>query len=151
MKGITRFFQLATLVSAIAFTASVLFQIYARFFLSSAPAWTEEASRFFFVYAMSFAAGLAVKDHEYVFLDVFYAKLSPRYQKVVNATVSMLTMLLFVILGVYALAFVRLGLNEKSSSITISMAWAFASIFIMALSITLFSTTEFITQISGKK
>ncbi len=151
MRMITRILQLATLLSALAFITSVLFQIYARFFMTSAPSWTEEASRFFFIYAMSFSAGLAVKDNEYVFLDFFYTRMSFNFQRVIDIMVPILVTGLFVIVGIQAFSFVQLGINEKSPSIPMPMAWAFASILIMPLSIAFYSVRDISMQIGGKK
>ena len=43
-----------TLISTLALLSSVIIQIYGRFFMESAPSWTEEAARVFFIYTMSF-------------------------------------------------------------------------------------------------
>jgi len=59
LKTLNKLLSLGTLLSTIGFIGSTVIQIFARFFLASAPSWTEEASRLFFIYAMSFAAGLA--------------------------------------------------------------------------------------------
>lgn len=151
MKGFIRFLQLATLLSALSFIGSVLLQIYARFFMSSAPSWTEEASRFFFIYAMSFAAGLALKDGEYVFLDIVYTKLSVAKKKLIDIAVPTLVTVLFLILGIYSLSFIHLGIDEKSSSVGFSMALSFTSIFIMAVSVSVFSVQELIKCLRDKE
>ncbi|NJO01809.1 MAG: TRAP transporter small permease subunit [Bacteroidia bacterium] len=49
---------------------AVLVQIVARFMLVQAPAWTEELARIFFIYAVSFAAGLALKQNYFVAIDL---------------------------------------------------------------------------------
>ena len=72
-KLINRSLKYGTLICTYAFIASVLIQIYARFFMESAPSWTEEASRLFFVYAIAFASGLAYRDGYYVALDFFFS------------------------------------------------------------------------------
>lgn len=151
MKAIVRFMEWATLLSAVAFILSVLYQIYARFFLESAPSWTEEASRFFFIYAMSFAAGLAMRDGEFVALDILYNKLGSNYKRVLDLAVPVLVTVLFLILWWGALEFVDGGISEKSPSIRTRMAWAFASILVMALSITLFSVKEVLNQLKRSK
>ncbi|MEO0331248.1 MAG: TRAP transporter small permease subunit, partial [Bacteroidota bacterium] len=78
---ITYLLRLGTLLSTAGFIASTLIQICARFFMESAPSWTEEVARFFFVYAMSFAAGIALKDRYYVHLDVLYNRLNDKQKK----------------------------------------------------------------------
>ena len=75
-KTVEKALKYGTLVSSFALIFSVLLQIYARFFMSNTPAWTEETSRIFFIYTVSFASGLALKDNYFVYLDVFYEKTS---------------------------------------------------------------------------
>lgn len=147
---IEKILKAGTLLSTLGFIGSTLIQIYARFFMSSAPSWTEEASRFFFVYAMSFAAGLALKDNYYVYLDVLYAKMKPSYQKVVDAVVPIATIVLFLVLGIYAVQYVVLGLPEKSPSLGFPMALAFISMVVMSLSIVVYAVYELKSSLNKK-
>lgn len=139
MRLLKRILEAGTLLSTLAFLLSVIFQIYARFFLSSAPPWTEEASRLFFLYAMGFAAGLALQDQEYVYLDVLYRRLSKAAQAWLDHIVSALTSVLFLVMASYGIAFFRLGLSEQSPSMGIPMAVAFGSIIVMAVGLFVFS------------
>jgi TRAP-type C4-dicarboxylate transport system permease small subunit len=136
---IGRILKLGTLFSTFGFVGATLIQIDARFFMESAPAWTEEAARFFFVYAMSFAAGLAMKSKYYVHLDVLFNKLKEKQQKMLEISISLCVLLLFLILAIYSIQFILLGIPEKSPSLGISMSLAFGSMFIMGLSICLYA------------
>ena len=91
--------KFGTLISAAGFIGSTLIQIYARFFMESAPSWTEEAARFFFIYAMSFAAGLAMKDKYYVHLDLVYDKLKENQKKVLDLNISIIVFMMFLIMS----------------------------------------------------
>lgn len=141
-KSISRILKYGTLLSSWLLIGSVLLQIFARFFLESAPAWTEEASRLFFIYAVAFAAGLAFKDDYYVYLEVFFEKLSPRIQRTLLVAIPTFTTLLFGIMTIYAIQFIQIGWIEKSPGMKISMAIAFASMLIMSSTICYFSILE---------
>jgi TRAP-type C4-dicarboxylate transport system permease small subunit len=136
---IGRILKLGTLFSTFGFVGATLIQIYARFFMESAPAWTEEAARFFFVYAMSFAAGLAMKSKYYVHLDVLFNTLKDNQKKRLETGISLCTLLLFLILAIYSIQFILLGIPEKSPSLGISMSLAFTSMFIMGFSVSLYA------------
>jgi len=138
-KKIGYFLKYGTLLSTTGFVVSTIIQIYARFFMQSAPSWTEEASRFFFIYAVSFASGLAMKGSYYVRFDVVYNKLKPKYQNQLQVLVSVFTIFLFLILSVYAIQFVKVGLPEHSPSLSASMAIAFSSMLVMGIFITLYA------------
>lgn len=137
-----RFLKYGTLISTYGLIACVLLQIFARFFLPKAPAWTEEASRLFFIYAMAFAAGLAIKSKEYVALDLVFEKLKPSLQKKLLILVQVLTLLLFGILAIYGLKFMQLGIPESSPSMKTSMAIAFFSMVLMGASVCYFAYLE---------
>lgn len=150
LKKLNNLLKLGTLVSTIGFIGATVIQIFARFFLDSAPPWTEEASRLFFIYAMSFAAGLALRDKYYVELDVFYRKFPKRIQLIIDVAVQLCTILLFAIMGFYSLQYIQLGSTETSPSMRIPMSFAFTSILIMSVTIIIYSLVE-IKQINGKR
>ena len=134
-KNIGRLLKMGTLLSTFGLLFTVMLQIICRFSPINTPPWTEEASRLFFIYAMSFAAGLAMKNEFYVHLDMFYNQFPERIKKTLNLTVPSITLVLFVVMAIYAIKFVVLGLSEKSPSMGLNMGIAFFSIFIMSSSI----------------
>lgn len=143
--------KLGTLLSTAGFIGSTVIQIFARFFLASAPSWTEEASRLFFIYAMSFAAGLALRDKYFVELDVFYRKLPGRAKFIVDLLIQICTVSLFALMGIYAIEYIQLGITETSPSLRLPMSYAFISILIMALTVVLYALLEIIQLLKNKK
>ena len=134
-RAIGRFLKIGTLLSTWGLMGTVLLQIICRFSPINTPAWTEEASRLFFIYAMSFAAGLAMKNDFYVHLDMFYSRFPERFKKILNLVIPIITLLLFVIMAFYSIQFIVLGIPEKSPSMGFNMGVAFFSMFVMATSI----------------
>jgi TRAP-type C4-dicarboxylate transport system permease small subunit len=134
-KTIGRLLKMGTLLSTYGLLFTVLLQIICRFSPIDTPPWTEEASRLFFIYAMSFAAGLAMKNEFYVHLDMFFDRFPERIKKILNLAIPLITLVLFVVMAIYAIKFVVLGLSEKSPSMGFNMGIAFFSIFIMSASI----------------
>jgi TRAP-type C4-dicarboxylate transport system permease small subunit len=136
MKRVIKSMLMAgTYIGSIGLVGSVLLQIFARFFLESAPPWTEEASRFFFIYTMSFASGLALESGEFVQLDIIYNRLNESWKHRLNLMVYLMIAALFLIVGVYGLQYVNMGMVEKSPSLKLPMAISFLSILIMSFSI----------------
>jgi len=138
-KVVAKILKYGTLVSTLGFIGATGIQIYARFFMDSAPSWTEEAARFFFIYAVSFAAGLAMKDGYYVHFDVFYNKMKERHQIVLKLLVAILTLILFLFLSAYSIYFVQVGIPEHSPSLNVPMAIAFGSMLLMGLGVSFFA------------
>ncbi len=143
-KNIGKFLKIGTLWSTVGFILMVILQIFARFFLESAPSWTEEASRLFFMYAISFGAGLALKSKYYVHLDMFYNSFPKKVRKALTIIIPIATFLLFAIIAIYAVQLIILGFPEKSPSMGFRMAFAFLSILIMALGVLFYTWKEFI-------
>ena len=109
-----------TIFSAFGLIFTVILQILSRrFFVALAPPWTEEVSRFFFIYTISFGAGLAQKENYMVSMDYFYRKFSPRMRRILDLMISSVSAVLFLIMSVYSVHFIVLGLEETSPSLGI--------------------------------
>ena len=134
-KTIGRILKYGALLSTWGLILTVLLQIFCRFTPIATPSWTEEASRIFFIYAMSFAAGLAMKNDYYVHLDMFYNRFSPRFQRFLVKAIPVISFFLFGVMAIYAIQFIVLGVPEKSPSMGFNMGIAFFSMFIMSVSI----------------
>ncbi|MEM9142747.1 MAG: TRAP transporter small permease subunit [Bacteroidota bacterium] len=142
VKHVARLLKYGTLASTLGLVASALIQIYGRFFMDTPPSWTEEAARFFFVYAMAFAAGLAMKDKYYVQFDVLFNRMGKHARLWINRMVLLLTLLLFLLLTVYGVQLILLGIPEHSPSLGTPMSIAFASMGLMGLSVSYFALLE---------
>ena len=134
-KTIGRILKFGTLLSAWGLIVTVLLQIFFRFSPFQTPSWTEEASRLFFIYAMSFAAGLAMKTGYYVHLDMLFNRLPTKWQRILNKAIPLITFVLFGVMAVFSVQFVILGIAEKSPSMGFNMGVAFFSMFVMSVSI----------------
>lgn len=146
-RWIDKILKYGVLISTYLLIGSVLLQIFARFFLEKTPPWTEEASRMFFIYATAFAAGLALKNRYYVHLDVFFARLPQRVQGWLMLLIPLFTFVLFGLLTVYSIGFIRLGHAEFSPSMGIRMSFVFFSVFIMGASISYYALLQLLKEI----
>lgn len=145
---VTKILQLGTLAGAFGLIFTVIFQVITRrFFVEHAPAWTEEASRFFFIYGMSFAAGLAQKDDYFVSMDYVYRKFKPGSRKIIDLIITSLSSLLFLLMTIYSIHFIFLGMIETSPSLGLPMAIAFTSMLVMSGSILYFLLIQLINLI----
>ena len=134
-KGIGKVLKIGTLISTWCLIAIVLLQIFCRFSWFSTPAWTEEASRIFFIYAVAFASGLALKTNYYVHLDMFYNSFPHKAKLFLNRSIPILVFLLFSVFSFYSIMLILLGTIEKSPSMGINMGVAFCSMFVIGISI----------------
>ncbi len=137
-RFIEKLLKLGTIWSLFLLVASVLLQIFARFFLAQAPSWTEEVSRLLFIFSIAFASALALKSNYYIHLDVFYNMLKNKWKKIITITILVTTFFLFLILAITSVKFVIMGFNENSPSMGIKMGVAFSSMLLLGLSMCYF-------------
>lgn len=135
-KGIGKILKIGTLLSTWGLIAMVLLQIICRFSWFDTPSWTEEASRILFIYAISFASGLALKSSNYyVALDAFYNMFDPKLKLFLDKSIPVVIFILFAIFAFYSIRFISLGTIEKSPSMGFNMGVTFCSMFIIGASI----------------
>ena len=144
---LSKFLKYGTLLTSLGFVMTVSLQIFARFFLSDVPPWTEEASRILFIYAIAFSSGLAYRGNYFVFLEAFYASFSDILKKKIDLISPILSLVLFGFCGFYSLSMLEMGLNEYSPTLHILMVIPFLSIFILCLSVSYYSLMAFLKKI----
>ena len=147
---IVRILEFGTIISAFALIFTVILQIVTRrFFTDIAPSWTEEASRFFFIYTISFGAGLAQREGYFVSMDYFYRKFNARIRRILDLIITSVSATLFLVMTVYSVHFIILGLSETSPSVGLPMSLAFASMFIMSGMVFFYLLKELIHSIKS--
>ena len=148
---LSTFLKYGTLLTSLGFISTVSLQIFARFFLTDVPPWTEEASRILFIYSISFASGLAYRGNYFVYLEVFYLGFSSKMKKVVNLVSSILSFFLFGITARYALSVFQMGFSESSPSLQIIMAIPFFSLLVLSCSVSFYSLLSLLKKIKYLK
>lgn len=139
VKAVSTTMKWGTLLSTLGFVACILLQIYARLFLNTAPSWTEEAARLFFVIAIGSSAGLALRSGEYVHFDFLFQRMSRNWQQRVAFLIDFLTVVLFVLFVYYSVQLTILGWAERSPSLKFPMAIPFAGMLIMGFSLLVYA------------
>ena len=141
-----------TILSASGLILTVLVQIFSRRFIASAaPPWTEEVSRYFFIYTISFGAGLAQREAYFVSMDYFYRKFNAATRRFIDIMILSVSSLLFFIMSVYSIQFFILGLDETSPGLGLPMSVAFASMLIMSLTVLYYLLRQIIHNIKPGK
>ncbi len=123
--------ETGVLISISGMITSVVIQVFTRFFMDSAPPWTEETARMFFVFSVAFGAGLALRDHQYIQMEFLLNKCEPKTRYIVQLAIHGIIMLFGILISIYAVEFIRLGMSETSPSLQIKMGYVFSSMLIM--------------------
>ncbi|HHV38293.1 MAG TPA: TRAP transporter small permease [Tepidimicrobium sp.] len=137
--------------SFVMFTALVLnvtFQVLTRnIFTSISAVWTEEASRFLFIYSIVFAAPLAMKNKEYVNVDLILNILPEKGKRALNIFINGISAILFILVSIKGIDFARLGIGQSSATLGISMSIMYAGIGLTSLFIAIYAIYNFIDYI----
>jgi TRAP-type C4-dicarboxylate transport system permease small subunit len=148
---LVRLLEWGTIISAFALIFTVILQIVTRrFFTDMAPSWTEEASRYFFIYTISFGAGLAQREGYFVSMDYFYRKFNRKAKRIIDAIITSVSAILFGLMSVYSVHFIVLGLEETSPGLGFPMSIAFASMLIMSGTVLYYLLKQFIYHIQSE-
>lgn len=140
---ITRYIDLlvetGVVLSLLGMVISVVIQVFTRFFMESAPHWTEEAARIFFIFSVAFGSGLAIRDHAFVQLDYFMNKLNTSNKKIIQIIIHVIILLFGLLLSYYSIKFIGIGSSETSPSLQINMSYVFSSMLILGILVTYYS------------
>jgi TRAP-type C4-dicarboxylate transport system permease small subunit len=135
------------LISLTGMIFSIVIQVFTRFFMESAPSWTEEAARMFFIFAVAFGAGLAIRDNQYVQLDYFLNRIPIRTKNRIQLIINGIVLFFGILISFYAVKFIQIGSTETSPSLQIRMSYIFSSMLIMGILLTFYSAKKILIKI----
>lgn len=136
--------------SMLGMVAAVTIQVLARFLLPSAPNWTEEIARMFFVWLVAFGVGIGIRDQAFVKLELLSNYLSEELHRKLQVIIFIVIFLFSMAMLYYSFLFIQIGLHEKSPALGINMGIVFTSIWLMMLSIALLSLEQVLLYLHPK-
>jgi TRAP-type C4-dicarboxylate transport system permease small subunit len=148
LRGIDRLFALLAIITLLAIAAVVMLQVVSRFTLPSSPVWTEELSRYLFIYLIVLSSGLVIRQNRHVRLELFQHALSPRYQAVYQALCHLLTGAFAAYILPYAWTYAMIGRWQTSPALEVPMVWIFLSMVVFFALTVVYSTLGAISAFS---
>ena len=142
-----RVLELGSILSFLGLVGVVLLQVYARLFLPKSPHWTEEASRFLFIYTVSFASGLAIREKAFVNVDVFTNMLPKPAQRWLQILLDFLVGAFMAVVFYYSLKNLGIGRMQTSASLRVPMHYIFASMSVLSGTVGLFSLASVVRDV----
>jgi len=126
---------------------TVILQIFSRFFFIQAPSWTEELSRVFFIYSVSFSCGLGVLKNSYISINLFIKKFSILKQFLIQKFIQLSIIIFMILFQFQSIKFLQVGSLQTSTSLGINMFWFYFPILIIPSSIICFFIFKFFEKI----
>lgn len=120
--SLERLLKTGAILSTIGILVVVTTQAFCRLCLPSTPAWTEEASRFFFLFSVAFAAPLALREQAFVRVDTLARSLPAWLRRWLNVAIDLVIMLLMLTVTMSSISFIKLGTGQLSPCLRLPMA-----------------------------
>ena len=118
-------------------SVSLIYQVFGRYVLNSAPGWTEEVARMLIVWLTMLGAGACLRGGSHIAVTVLVNAL-PRGLR--HLVLWLRDLAILVTVGVLAWAgarFALLNATQDSAALEIPMAWAYSSLCVGALLVAL--------------
>lgn len=125
-------------------------QILSRF-LPFSYVWTEELTRYFFLFAISFGAPIALLKNEYINVDLIVGKVSGKVRRVYDIVIYCIILILSIVMTKEAYTFVILGQSQRSATMPFQMSYIHASMLIMSVFLVVFSLVRIWFLIRNEK
>ena len=137
-----RLLGMGTILSTAGILMVVTIQAYCRLYLPSAPPWTEESARFFFLFSVAFAAPIALREKAFVRVDTLARCLPAQLCQWLNVVINLLIMLLMLTVTVASISFIKLGMGQLSPCLRLPMAAMHGVICLLSFMTTLYAGIE---------
>lgn len=149
-KGLEGVFRLLILATFLVLIGAVLLQVYARTFLSTAPVWTEELTRFCLLYIGAFGAGLALRSGDMVNVDLICESLPGRLPWLLRLVSAILTLVFAAILLPAAWDYTTIGSRQTAPSLGWRMDIIHASQLILFVALIIWALMRIIEMLTGR-
>ncbi|MCR8493513.1 TRAP transporter small permease [Ochrobactrum sp. WV_118_8] len=149
-KGLEGICRLLILAAFLLLMGAVLLQVYARTFLSSAPVWTEELTRFCLLYIGALGAGLALRSGDMVNVDLLCESLPGRIPWLLRLVSAALTVAFAAILLPAAWDYTMIGSRQTAPSLGWRMDFVHATQLILLVALGLWALMRIIEMLSGR-
>lgn len=138
VNGLTRILEVLTVFTFSLMIITVLIQISGRY-LPFTFVWTEELTRYLFVYSIAFGAPVAMERRGYISVELLVGLLPAQIKKYYTAFIYLLLGLFSSILVSYSYEFALLGQGQTSATLGVEMTYIYASMVITFVFLALYS------------
>lgn len=131
--------------------SSLFYQIVMRFIFQSANAWSEEVTRYSFIWMSMLGSSVATRRSRNMDVD-FIVNRMPEGLKLINKFVTRgLVIAFLLVLVVYGTSLVGMTHKQLSAGIRVPMSYIYASVPLGGILILLFTFEIIIDEIKGRK
>jgi len=111
----------------VAVAVVVLLQVLMRYLLAQPNPWSEEVSRFCFIWLSLLGASLAVEKRSHFRFDQVVKKLAPRVRRAVEVAACAVVLIFALLLIGTGIALMDLTMGERSAALNLPVALVYAA------------------------
>jgi len=127
LNNLSRWLTWSSILCLIAIVFVVSLQILARYVLPKAPIWTEELTRYLFIYMIVFASSQVMVERRHIRIDFIQEKFNLTQQKVLNQLIYFSIFIFSCLLLKHAYIYSALGEYQTSPTLGLKMSLIFSS------------------------
>lgn len=150
LKGLEGFCRLLIFAAFVILMASVLLQVFARTFLSTAPVWTEELTRFCLIFIGALGAGLALRSGDMVNVDLVCESMPGRAPWVLRLLSAVITAGFALVLVPAAWEYITIGARQTAPSLGWRMDFVHAAMLVLFATLILWALLRVYEMLTGR-
>ncbi|MBD8014999.1 MULTISPECIES: TRAP transporter small permease [Planococcus] len=113
--------------------------------------WTEELTRYLFLYGIAFGAPLALMRNEFINVDMILNRMPDNFRRYYEIIIYLAIILLSLVMVVQGYSFTLLGDNQRSATMPFQMSVVHASLLIMSVFLVFYAVLKIIDLIKNKQ
>lgn len=126
-------------IALVSLSLTVLLQVASRLFLPITLSWTEELTRYLFIYMVALGAGVVQHRHRHVNVELFHGWLGFRGRAAYLTLISAITFAFTLVVLPNAWQFAQIGAFQTSPTLRIPMLYIFLSSVVLFGALLLYS------------
>lgn len=130
--------------------ATTLLQVLSRYVFRQPVDWTEEASRYVFVWLGMIGAGVAAKDRAHFFVDLFLERLPPRLSRYVLVCVALVSSAFLLVVSWAAVELAVSNAVQESPVLAVPMSVPYFAIPVGFILMTVFTLADTVRTVRGR-
>jgi TRAP-type C4-dicarboxylate transport system permease small subunit len=130
-KAIDLFWKLLSNLTFLCFTcmlAVMILQVFFRYTLKLSVPWTDEASRYFFIWAIFLGSAIAQRNREHIRIDIVVDRLSPKKRRIFNLLTDIFDALVSIAILIGTLKMMKSTYGIFASTIPISFTFIYLAL-----------------------
>ena len=125
--------------------------VISRYLFSYSFSWAEEVTRYLMIWMALLTAGVVLRRNQHIRVDIFSHRFSPKVHLFHKTVLNFLILIFLIILCKEGLSTALAMRQVSTSSLSVSMFWAYLSIPVSSLCMIVFISTTIVNDVLEMK